>query len=153
MIEINIHAFESQIVFFFNNLQINWINRAGTILSRNADFESRSWLHELVNHCLNAPCTSRYMDKNVDFIYILDSSNSTSFSFWSSRFAFSFRSNWNGVSNRWSNGSWTNKHSYHFSTAKEIRVNCTFFFKLLKWCWNHSQLVIFKWWTYYSHFF
>ena len=62
------------------------------------------------------------------FIYILDSSNSSSFTFWSSQFASSSRSNWTAIWTGNSNGSWTDKHSSHFSTAKEIRVKATFFF-------------------------
>jgi hypothetical protein len=58
------------------------------------------------------------------FIYILDSSNSSSFTFWTSQLAFSSRSSWTCNSN----ASWTDKHSSHFSTAKEISVKATFFF-------------------------
>ena len=58
------------------------------------------------------------------FIYILDSSNSSSFTFWSSQFTCTSKSN--GTSN--SNGTWTDKQSTHFSTAKEIRLKNMFFF-------------------------
>ena len=64
----------------------------------------------------------------VCFIYILDSSNSSSFTFWTSQFTSSSRCNWTGISTVNSNGSWNDKHSCHFSTAKEIRVKATFFF-------------------------
>ena len=64
----------------------------------------------------------------VSSIYILDSSNSSSFTFWYSLFASSCRSNWTGIWTSNSNGTWTDKQSCHFSTAKEIRVKATFFF-------------------------
>ena len=64
------------------------------------------------------------------FIYILDRSNSSSFTFWSSKLASSNRSNWNGIWTSNSNGSWTDKHSSHFSTAKEMSVKATFKTKL-----------------------
>ena len=66
------------------------------------------------------------------FIYIIDSSNSSSFTFWSSQFASSCRrnwtSNWTGIWIGNSNDSWTDKQSSHYNTAKEIRVKATFFF-------------------------
>ena len=61
-------------------------------------------------------------------IYILDSSNSSSFIFWSSKLPSSSRCNWTSIRNGNSNGSWTDKHSSHSSTAKEISVKATFFF-------------------------
>ena len=64
----------------------------------------------------------------VGFIYILDGSNSSSFTFWSSKCASSSRCNQNGISNGSSNGSWTDKHSSQFSTTKEIGVKAIFFF-------------------------
>ena len=80
----------------------------------------------------------------VCFIYIPDSSNYSSFKFWTGQFTSSSTGN--------SNGTWNDKHSSHFSTAKEIRVKAIFFFscnnhnkQILKWCWN--PLVIFKWWA------
>ena len=57
------------------------------------------------------------------FIYSLDSSNSSSLTFWSSQFPSSSRSNWTGIWTGNSNGTWTDKQSSHVSTAKEIRVN------------------------------
>ena len=48
------------------------------------------------------------------------------------------------------------EHSSHFSTAKEISAKASFFFmyklrltnfeRMLKWCWNPSELIICKWW-------
>ena len=64
----------------------------------------------------------------VHFIYILDSSNSSSFTFWTSQFTSSSRCNWTFISTGHSTGSWNDKHSSHFSTAKEISVKATFFF-------------------------
>ena len=46
------------------------------------------------------------------FIYILDNSNSSSFTFWSSQFASSSRSNWTGIWTGNSNGSWTDVLRY-----------------------------------------
>ena len=63
-------------------------------------------------------------------------SNSSSFTFWPSHFSSCARSNWTGIwTSIWtgiwtgnSDGTWTDKQSSHFSTAKEIRVKATFFF-------------------------
>ena len=78
------------------------------------------------------PCSNRSSQQIRSsvgcFIYILDSSNSSLFSFWSSQLASCSRSNWTGVWNGNSNGTWTDKQSSHFSTAKEISVKATFFF-------------------------
>ena len=62
------------------------------------------------------------------FIYILDSSNSSSFTFWTSQFTSSSRCNWTGISTSNLNGSWNDKHSSHFSPANKISVKATFFF-------------------------
>ena len=83
----------------------------------------------------------------VGFIYILDSSNSSSFTFWSSQFASSSRSYWTGIWTSNSNGSWTDKHSSHFSTAKAMSVKATLFFilkpqQMLKWCWNVAEILL-----------
>ena len=48
------------------------------------------------------------------------------FTFWTSKFSSSYRSNWTGIWTGNSNGSWTDKQSPHFST--EIRIKATFFF-------------------------
>ena len=80
------------------------------------------------------------------FIYILDSSDSSSFTCWSSKLASSSRSNWTGIRAGNSYGIWTDKQSFHFITAKEISVKGTLFFMekaqktffemMLKCCWN-----------------
>ena len=62
------------------------------------------------------------------FIYTLDSSNSSSFTFLSSKLAYGSRSNLTGIWTSDSNGSWTDKHSSDFSTAKEMSITATFFF-------------------------
>ena len=62
------------------------------------------------------------------FIYILDSSNSSSYTFGSSKLASSSRSNWTNMWNGSSNGCWPDKHSSHFSMAKEMSLKATFFF-------------------------
>ena len=81
--------------------------------------------------------------------------HSSSFTFWSSQFASSSRSNWTSTWIGTSNGTWSDKQSSHFRTVKEITVKATFFFILpsqqtnlkmmLKWSWNHSELV--QWFT------
>ena len=57
----------------------------------------------------NWTCPNWWAGKDIRgcFIYILDSSNSSSFTFWSSQFAFSCRSNWTGIWTGNSNGTWT----------------------------------------------
>ena len=51
----------------------------------------------------------------VCFIYILDSSNSSSFTFWTSQFTSSSRCNWTGIWTGNSNDSWTDKHSSQYN--------------------------------------
>ena len=63
-------------------------------------------------------CPDHKIGIMVRFIYILDSSNSSSFTFWMSQFTSSSRCNWTSISTGNSNGSWTDKHSSHFSTAR-----------------------------------
>ena len=77
------------------------------------------------------------------FIYILDSSNSSSFTFWTSQFTSSSRCNWTGISTGNSNGSWTDKHSSHFSTAKGISLEATFFFvkSTTNKFWNDAEML------------
>ena len=65
--------------------------------------------------------------------YILDSLNSSSFTFWSSKFASSSRRNWTGIWTCDSNGSWTDKHSSHFSTVL---------------CKTHNKQILTFWWNY-----
>ena len=60
--------------------------------------------------------------------HILDSSNSSSVTFWTIQFLYSSRWNWTSISTGNSNGSWTEKHSPHFSTAKEMSEKASFFF-------------------------
>ena len=62
------------------------------------------------------------------FIYILNRSNFSSFTFWSSKLASSSRSNCTDIWTGNSNGNWTYKHSTHFSTAKDVTVKATFVF-------------------------
>jgi hypothetical protein len=69
------------------------------------------------------------------FIYILDSSNSSSFTFWSSQFASSSRSNWTVIWTGSSNGS------------SEISVKDILFFMyhnkhIMKWCWNDDEILL-----------
>jgi hypothetical protein len=96
-------------------------------------FVKKSWMeHLLDSECRNGAFkvfkAATYIQTMGCFIYILDSSNSISFTFWSSQFASSSRSNWSGIWNGDSNSSWMDKHSYHFSNPKEISVKATFFF-------------------------
>ena len=53
------------------------------------------------------------------FIYILDSSNSSSITFWTSQFSSTSRSNWTRIWTGNSNGSWTDKQSFHFITVQQ----------------------------------
>ena len=55
------------------------------------------------------------------FIYILDSSNSSSITFWTSKFSSSSRNNWIGIWTGNLNGSWTDKQSYHFSAEMLLK--------------------------------
>ena len=59
------------------------------------------------------------------FIYILDISNSSSFPFWFSKMTFISRSKLTCIWIGNSNGSWADKHSSHYSTAKEMSVKAT----------------------------
>ena len=83
------------------------------------------FLHNLAKFVLQKgidPRVAEMTDLLDCFIYILDSSNSSSFTFWSSQFATSSRSNWNSIWIGNSNGTWTDQQTSHFSTAKEISV-------------------------------
>ena len=119
-------------------------------------FFSRDLAFDVI-YILDEECsTSSRTATRACFIYILDSSNSSSFTFWTSQFTSSSRCNWNGIWTGNSKGSWTDKHSNHFSTQKEISVKATFFFMqkpqqtnfemMLKCCQNPSELVISKQW-------
>ena len=66
--------------------------------------------------------------QTMEFMGSFHLHSSTSFTFWSSQFICSSKSNWTGIWTSNSNGTWTDKQSSHFSTAKEIRVKATFFF-------------------------
>ena len=81
------------------------------------------------------------------FIYILDSSNSSSFTFWSSKLASSSRSNWTGSWTGHSNGSWTDKHSSHFSTAKEISYILFHVKTTTNNFWNDAEMLLKSFWT------
>ena len=103
--------------FFF---QVSWYVCQRSLLQISLSFFMRFWLQI---------CVTFHVRKALGrFIYILDSSNSSSFTFGSSKLASSSRSNWTGIWTGNSNGSWTDKHSSHFSTAKEMSVKATFFF-------------------------
>ena len=104
----------------------------------------------LLGGCLDLhSCFSRKMTHTQGhFIYILDSSNSSSITFWTSKFSCSSRSNWIGNSN----ASWTDKQSSHFSTAKATARAMTVKATVIS-CkntthklWNPTELVICKWW-------
>ena len=74
------------------------------------------------------------------------------FTFWTSEFSSSYRSNWTGIWTGNSNGSWTGKQPSHFISVCKSYI--TFHVKNAKnkfWndcCWNSSELVICKWWMY-----
>ena len=93
--------------------------------------------HDIIRLCSKACATSHkckclrawLLKRPLDcFIYILDSWNSSSITFWTSQFGSNSRSNWTSIWTGNSNGSWTDKQSFHFSTAKEMSVKATFFF-------------------------
>ena len=84
----------------------------------------RKFIHQFSGHFLtwalkNISCTMGHI------IYILDSSSSSWITFWTSKFSSSCRSSWTVIWNGNLNGSWTDKLSYHFSTAKEMSVKAT----------------------------
>ena len=54
----------------------------------------------------------------VSSTFYLDGSNSSSLIFWSSKLGSIFGRKWSGIWSGNSNGSWTVKHSSHYSTAK-----------------------------------
>ena len=62
------------------------------------------------------------------FICTFSLSISLSITLRTSKFTSSSRFNWTGISTVNSNGSWNDKHSCHFSTAKEISAKAAFFF-------------------------
>ena len=84
-------------------------------------------LYASASHPCAMPVSSFALLKGC-FIYILDSSNSSSIISWTIKFGSSSRSNQTGIWTGNSNGSWTDKQSSHFSTAKEMSVKATFFF-------------------------
>ena len=61
------------------------------------------------------------------FICTFSLSISLSITLWTSKFTSSSRRNWTGTSTVNSNGSWNDKQSWHFSTAKEISAKAAFF--------------------------
>ena len=80
----------------------------------------------------------------VCFIYILDSSNSSSFTFWTSQLTSSSR--WTELVSQ----PVTDKHSSHFSTAKEMSVKATFFFDVQTTTnkfWNDAEMLLKSSWT------
>ena len=84
------------------------------------------------------------LETMIRFIYILDSSNSSSITFWSSQFSSSSRCNWTGIWTGNSNGSWTDKQLSHFNIVKEIFVKTTFISckNFLKWCLNLVEILL-----------
>ena len=66
------------------------------------------------------------------FIYILDSSNSSSITSWTIQFGSSSRSNWAVIWTSNSNGSWTDKSDECKNHNKQI----------LKWCWNVVKILL-----------
>ena len=69
--------------------------------------------------------------------------------FWSSELASSFRSNWTNIWTSNSNGTWTDKHSSQFSTAKEMSVKATFFYvkTTTNKFWNDAEMMLKSFWT------
>ena len=113
-------------------------------------FFSRDLAFDVI-YILDEECsTSSRTATRACFIYILDSSNSSSFTFWTSQFTSSSRCNWTDISTDNSNDSWTDKHSSHFSTTNEMSVKATFCLckshNMQICCCNLSELVICQWW-------
>ena len=82
------------------------------------------------------------------FIYILDSSYSSSITFWTSQFGSSSRSNWTGIWTGSSNGSWTDKQSSHFSKRDECKSYILFYVKTTtNKFWNDAEMLLKSFWT------
>ena len=84
------------------------------------------------------------------FIYILDSSNSSSITFRTGQFGSSLRSNWTGIWTGSSNGSWTDKQSSHFSTTKEMSVKAIFHFQVKTTTnrfWKDAEMLLKYFWA------
>ena len=98
-------------------------------------------LINLIISCLNRTMAVWWHihDKHtlVGFIYILDSINSSTFTFWSNKFSSSSRCNWKGIWNGNWNGSWTDKHSslHSFSCKNHNK-------QILKWSWNDVEILL-----------
>ena len=86
------------------------------------------------------------------FIYILDSSNSSSIPFWTSRFGSSSRSNWIGF---WTGNSNSKQEvveliNNYLISVKEMSVKATFFFMLVittNIFWNDAEMLLKSFWT------
>ena len=78
-----------------------------------------------VIHICRIPVISDKIYGILRFIYILDSSNSSSFIFWSSKFTSSSRSNWTHL-------------MLHAFSCKNYNK------QILKWCWNDVEILLNK---------
>ena len=79
------------------------------------------------------------------FIYILDSSNSSSIIFWTSKFSSSSESNRTSIWTGNSNGSWTDKQSSHFSTSKKDEFKSYILFHVKTTTnrfWNDAEMLL-----------
>ena len=105
------------------------------LLSKKAGLNQKSsqQILNLPRYFLYTNWSSKFMNFLGCFIYILDSSNSSSIKFLTSKFSSSCRSNWTGIWAGNSNGSRTDKQSSHFSTTKEI---------LSFSCNNHNKQIL-----------
>ena len=87
----------------------------------------------------------------VSSTFNLDSSNSSSFTFWISKLASSTRSNWTGIWNGTSNGSWTDEHSSHFHTAKDMHKRKSYILFHVKTktntFWNNAEMLLQSFWS------
>ena len=124
----------------FEMLQMNWSKGESTIsiVEEDTTFQNcQTEKLEEITECQIFRCCrwivreeslQQFLHTMGCFIYILDSSNSSSITFWTSQFGSSSRSNWIGIWTGNSNGIRTDKQSSHFSTVKEMSVKATFFF-------------------------
>ena len=83
------------------------------------------------------------------FFYILDSSNSSSFTFWSSKLASSSRSNWTSIWTDNLNGTWTwTNISFQYSKRDECNSYILFHVKTTtNRFWNGAEMLLKSFWT------
>ena len=130
------YTFASELLYVMNQLQVgNSTYEDEYLLSTHLDYI----FMEIITYTLNV--LEKLCQQN---------SLHSSFTFWSSKFESTSRSNWTGIWTGNSNGSWTDKHSSYFSTAKEMSVKATFFFVVKTTAnkfWNDAEMLLKSFWT------